>query len=262
MALRTIRATCHNRGEVSKALRNPARTVPLKWHMGEHILPGNPPVALILRRSARARRISLRVSALDGRVTLTLPPGVPEARALDFAGQKADWLRRQLRDRPDTVPVTIGATLPLGGVPMRIVSAPGAGVRTEGGRLLVPGPAGTAPARLRAWLRARARDRLAEASDRHAVALGRTYARITLRDTRSRWGSCSARSGLSYSWRLIMAPPEVLDYVAAHEVAHLAEMNHSPAFWATVARLMPGHAAPRRWLRDNGASLHRYRFGD
>ncbi|MGR3434759.1 MAG: M48 family metallopeptidase, partial [Shimia sp.] len=83
-----------------------------------------------------------------------------------------------------------------------------------------------------------------------------------LRDTRSRWGSCSAAGGLNYSWRLVMAPPEVLDYVAAHEVAHLAQMNHSPRFWAEVAGLMPGYEAPRGWLRRHGADLHRYRFGD
>jgi predicted metal-dependent hydrolase len=90
--------------------------------------------------------------------------------------------------------------------------------------------------------------------------LGRRFSRLSLRDTRSRWGSCSSRGGLSYSWRLILAPPDVLDYVAAHEVAHLAEMNHSPAFWALVARLCPGYQAPRGWLRREGAGLHRYRF--
>lgn len=230
--------------------------------MGDHILPGNPPVELVLRRSPRARRISLRVSALDGRVTLTLPPGVPERQALEFAGQKADWLRRQLRRQPDVVQVTIGTELPVGGETMQVVQSAGRGVRAEDGRLLVSGPTDTAPARLRAWLKARARDRLAEASDRYAAALGRDYTRITLRDTRSRWGSCTSMGGLMYSWRLIMAPPDVLDYVAAHEVAHLTEMNHSPAFWATVGRLMPGYDTPRRWLRQNGAGLHRYRFGD
>jgi predicted metal-dependent hydrolase len=91
--------------------------------------------------------------------------------------------------------------------------------------------------------------------------IGRPYSRITLRDTRSRWGSCTADGALMYSWRLAMAPPAVLDYVAAHEVAHLAQMNHSPAFWAVVARLVPGHAAPRRWLKLHGQTLHGPRFG-
>jgi len=232
--------------------------------MGQHFLPGNPPVALLLRRSARARRISLRVSGVDGRVTLTLPRGVAEGEALKFAHEKAGWLRQQLGKRPADMHVAAGAEIPLAGQAMRIALAPGdaRGVHARGDTLLVPGPAGALPARLRAWLKQLARERLAQASDRHAAALGRSYTRLTLRDTRSRWGSCSAQGGLMYSWRLILAPEDVLDYVAAHEVAHLAEMNHSPAFWATVARLKPGYDAPRRWLRENGAGLHRYRFGD
>ncbi|MEQ8898422.1 MAG: SprT family zinc-dependent metalloprotease [Roseovarius sp.] len=230
--------------------------------MGHHVLPGNPPVALILRRSARARRISLRVSGVDGRVTLTLPRGVAERKALEFAEEKASWLRKQLSQRPDEVLVGLGAELPVGGRPMRIVAGTGRSVKVHGDTLLVPGPPEAVPARLRAWLKAQARDRLACASDHYATALGRPYTRLTLRDTRSRWGSCSHDGGLMYSWRLILAPGEVLDYVAAHEVAHLAEMNHSPAFWETVDRLKPGYEPARRWLRDNGSSLHRYRFGD
>jgi predicted metal-dependent hydrolase len=118
------------------------------------------------------------------------------------------------------------------------------------------------PAAVAGVLKALARDRLTEASDRHAAALGRRYTRLTLRDTRSRWGSCSSAGALMYSWRLILAPPEVLDYVAAHEVAHLAQMNHSPAFWAEVARLCPSYPTHRTWLRRSGDTLHRYRFSD
>lgn len=230
--------------------------------MGHHVLPGNPPVELSLRRSPRARRISLRVSGLDGRVTLTLPRGVPEAEALDFARTKADWLRAQLAQRPVTVTVAHGLGIPVEGAEMRIAQGSGRRVVQDGTTLQVPGAPETAAARLEGWLKARARDRLAAASDHYAGLLGHGYTRITLRDTRSRWGSCSSSGALSYSWRLIMAPPEVLDYVAAHEVAHLAEMNHSPAFWAVVARLMPGYGAHRAWLRREGGALHRYRFSD
>ncbi|MFP4328432.1 MAG: M48 family metallopeptidase [Paracoccaceae bacterium] len=228
--------------------------------MGEWKLPGNPPIPVLLRRSARARRISLRVSALDGRVTLTLPRGMAEAEALAFARQKEAWLRGHLAGRPDEVAVTHGARVPVEGVPLTVAPAAGPAVRIAGGQLLVPGPSGRAGPALAGWLKARARDRLAAASDRHAAALGRPYARLTLRDTRSRWGSCSAAGGLNYSWRLILAPPAILDYVAAHEVAHLAEMNHSPAFWAVVERLYGDWRPARRWLHENGAGLHRYRF--
>ncbi len=228
--------------------------------MGQHFLPGTPPVAITLRRSARARRISLRVSGLDGQVTLTLPRGVSEAEALAFARSRAAWLRERLAARPEAVRVTAGTVLPVEGAARRIVPVPGRQVVLGAGLLQVPGPEAVLARRLEAWLRAQARDRLAAASDRYAALLGRGFSRLSLRDTRSRWGSCSSRGTLSYSWRLILAPPEVLDYVAAHEVAHLAEMNHSPAFWAEVARLCPGYQAPRAWLRREGAALHRYRF--
>ena len=102
--------------------------------------------------------------------------------------------------------------------------------------------------------------RLAQASDRHASALGLAHRAISLRDTRSRWGSCNHSGRLMFSWRLAMAPPDILDYVAAHEVAHRRHMDHSAAFWATVERIHGAYAGPRAWLRENGASLHRYRF--
>lgn len=228
--------------------------------MAGHSLPGDPPVPVILRRSPRARRISLRVSQLDGRVTLTLPKGVPEAEALEFAREKERWIRGHLQSRTEDVRVDVGVDIPVEGVPQRVVEGAGRGVRLQADGLAVPADA--AGRRLQGWLRDLARDRLVTASDGYAQALGRPYTRITLRDTRSRWGSCSSQGGLMYSWRLILAPPEVLRYVAAHEVAHLAEMNHSPAFWTLVEQLYGPYQAPRTWLRLNGAALHRFRFSD
>ncbi|PIE06623.1 MAG: zinc metalloprotease [Rhodobacterales bacterium] len=232
--------------------------------MGEQvILPGDPPIALDIRPSARARRLSLRVSRLDGRVTLTLPEGASRRHALGFAEDKAEWIRRQLADRPGAERPMPGGVLPFAGVDHQIVTGPGRGVRRVGGTIELPGrDPERSPARLLAFLKAEARGALAEAVDRHATTLGVSPKKLTLRDTRSRWGSCSAKGDLMFSWRLIMAPPEVLDYVAAHEVAHLLEMNHSRAFWATVARTCPGYEAPKRWLRQKGEALHRYRFRD
>lgn len=228
--------------------------------MGQHILPGNPPVALILRRSPQARQISLRVSRLDGRVTLTVPPGVPEDTALGFARDKESWLRKQLAAQSQIIQVTMGHDVPFAGELRRIVPGRDRRIALTDDQFAVPGPDESVAARLHAWLKAQARDRLAAASDTYASALGRPYTRLTIRDTRSRWGSCSSQGGLMYSWRLIMAPPDVLDYVAAHEVAHLAQMNHSPAFWAAVAQLYPDYERPRQWLRTHGVDLHRYRF--
>ncbi|MEM8728533.1 MAG: SprT family zinc-dependent metalloprotease [Pseudomonadota bacterium] len=226
--------------------------------MGEHVLSGAPPVPVVLRRSAQARRLSLRVSQLDGRVTLTLPRGVSEEEALAFAETKGDWVRSHLAARGGDVAIEPGAVVPIEGQLRDIRCGPGRSVRLEEGALVVP--SSRTAARVQGFLKELARDRLAAASDHHAAALGRRYTRLSLRDTRSRWGSCSSSGGLMYSWRLIMAPPWVLDYVAAHEVAHLAEMNHSPAFWAVVAELYGPCDGARRWLRTEGPGLHRYRF--
>jgi predicted metal-dependent hydrolase len=228
--------------------------------MGQHVLPGNPPVPLILRRSARARRISLRVSSLDGRVTLTLPSHLSDRAALAFAAEKEDWLRGHLSARSDDVVPLPGVSLPIEGAMRVITSGTGRTVRLFEDRIEVPGSADRVPARLAGYLRARARDQLAAASDHYSAQLGLPYSRLTLRDTRSRWGSCTQDGALMYSWRLILAAPEILQYVAAHEVAHLAEMNHSQDFWDVVQRLYGDYRGPRAWLRRNGADLHRYRF--
>jgi predicted metal-dependent hydrolase len=224
--------------------------------------PGGPEeLEITLRRSARARRLSLRVSGLDGTVTLTLPPRVPPQEGLAFARERADWIAQVLARVPQVARVAPGVALPVEGVARRVEPAPGRGpVRLAEGALVVPGDPAQAGVRLAAFLRALARDRLAVAVDRHAGALGRVPSSLTLRDTRSRWGSCTAAGGLMFNWRLVMAPPAVLDYVAAHEVAHLAEMNHSPRYWAVVARLLPGYEAPRRWLKAHGGALHGWRF--
>lgn len=226
------------------------------------LLPGDPPLEIRLRRSGRARRYSLRISQLDGRVTLTLPPRAPLQDGLAFLHEKADWIRGHLARHPEQVQVTLGAEVPFEGVPHRILPATLRRPRVQAGEILVPQSADQVGKRVEAVLKLAARDRLAAASDKYAARLGRGYGKLTLRDTRSRWGSCSSAGNLSYSWRLIMAPAPVLDYVAAHEVAHLQEMNHSAAFWAVVARLCPDYATHRAWLHENGAGLHRWRFAD
>ena len=226
--------------------------------MSAYHLPGNPPVPLVLRRSARAKRISLRISALDGRVTLTLPARLPAREALEFALEKEGWIRDHLARHPEVVEVGFGSLLPIEGQQREVVAGTKRGVQFEPERILV---GGDSPARsLERYLKELARDRLAAASDHYAAQVGRSYAKLSLRDTRSRWGSCSSAGTLMYSWRLIMAPTEVLSYVAAHEVAHLVEMNHSADFWAVVAQLYGDSSAARQWLRHEGSGLHRYRF--
>lgn len=229
--------------------------------MTRHLLPGEPPVEITLRRSARARRFSLRVSRLDGRVTLSMPARAREAEALRFAAEKAGWLREVLGEAPPRLGLDFGAAVPFEGRALSLRPAAVRAVRVEGEAMLAPPDAARLGPRVEAFLKFAARQRLQSACEIHAATLGRRFARITLRDTRSRWGSCTADGALMFSWRLIMAPPAVLDYVAAHEVAHLAEMNHSPAFWSVVRRLVPDYEDHRRWLKRHGTGLHRLDFG-
>ncbi|NEY90407.1 M48 family metallopeptidase [Tabrizicola oligotrophica] len=224
------------------------------------VLPGPPPLEITLRRSARARRFSLRVSRVDGRITLSLPVRAREAEAMAFARSQEGWLRDALARLPQTDFVGIGSEIPVEGRPVRLVRGEGRKIVLAGDSLQIPGDPAQAGARAQAWLKALARDRLVAASDHYAAVIGHQVARVTLRDTRSRWGSCSHDGALMYSWRLILAPPPVLAYVAAHEVAHMLEMNHSDRFWAVVERLYPGWQAERRWLHSHGTALHALRF--
>lgn len=219
-------------------------------------LQGDPPIEVLLRRSARAVRLSLRVSRLDGRVTLSLPDTVPRRTAERFLSQKADWVRRNVAEGPQAWVPAIGDRIPVAGQAAQIVEGrPSLAV----GEIRVD-PARPVPPQVAALLKAHARAHLVFACDRHAGALGRPYAKVTLRDTRSRWGSCTSAGNLMFSWRLAMAPPEILDYVAAHEVAHLVHMNHSRRFWQVVARLCPDYQTHRAWLQGPGRDLHAIRF--
>lgn len=224
-----------------------------------HVLPGDPPVVVTLRRSSRAKRFSLRVSRSDGRVSMSLPVWAPEEEALAFLHDRADWVRDHLDSAPPPRIARIGATIPICGRPVPVIAGQGRVARIEEGRVVVAEGPRQGP-RIKALLTAMARERLRTAVDRHAGTLGRPTGKLTLRDPRSRWGSCSSKGDLMFSFRLIMSPPEILDYVAAHETAHLVEMNHGPAFWSLCRRLCPQTETHRRWLRVHGAELLAWRF--
>ena len=147
-------------------------------------------------------------------------------------------------------------TIPILGEERVIVEGSGRTARLDGASLSVPGPPGRRPVKIRAFLKELARRELQAASLKYAKRVDRRFGKITLRDTRSRWGSCTSTGNLMYSWRLAMAPLPVLDYVAAHEVAHLVHLDHSPAYWQTVATLLPGYQRHRDWLKRHGAGLH------
>ena len=220
----------------------------------------NPALAVELKRSRRARRLSLRVSSVDARVTLTMPSHVSAQAAQAFVDEKSDWIASAVARCETPVFVRIGQTVPIGGQVFPIVAGSGRAAKLQVDRIEAPeGKEGPA---VKALVKHMARARLAAAVDRFASALGREPGRLTLRDTRSRWGSCTSEGNLMFSWRLILAPADVLTYVAAHEVDHLQHMDHSLAFWRAVEDLYSDYREPRAWLRHNGAGLHRYKFQD
>jgi hypothetical protein len=218
-------------------------------------------VALWVRRERRSRRITLSLDPTEGGTfRLSLPARVPLSEGLAFAEEKRRWILQQLDGLPPRIPFAPGETVPVLGQPHVIVHDPAArrGVWRDAGVIRVSGFAEHVPRRVRDFLKREARATLTERAHDKAGRLDRPIARISLRDTRSRWGSCSSDGGLSFSWRLILAPEEVLDYVVAHEVAHLMHHDHGAKFWALVTDLTPSVDAPRRWLRAHGPELHRY----
>lgn len=223
------------------------------------------PVPVEVRVSARARRLSMRVDAARNIVRISTPPRVSEGDIRLFISRHLDWLDKRLSVVPDRMPFADGAVLPILGIDHMIRHSTHAGrrpvqVSLPDGRheLHVGGEAEFLARRVGDYLKALARHHLAERSRAKAALLGLTVRTVTVRDTRSRWGSCSPDGSLSFCWRLILAPDPVFDYVVAHEVAHLREMNHSARFWALCASLTDRVDGPRDWLRANGARLHRY----
>ncbi len=211
------------------------------------------------RRSARARRISLRIDPYGGTVVVTLPLRVGVRAGIALLTNHADWVSDRLAALPDAVALTDDALVPICGVPHRIRHLPQArgGAWLDNGELFVTGRPEFLARRVKDFLRAEARRRLAALTVAKAQSADLHPRRLTVKDTRSRWGSCAADGSLSFSWRLVMAPAFVQDYVAAHEVAHLRHMNHGKRFWALVERLTPHTATAVPWLRTEGTRLLR-----
>ena len=216
---------------------------------------------LVIRVSPRARRLLLRVDATARRVELVLPRGVAAERGFKFLAAQRGWIAARLAALPVPVAFAPGAVVPLFDVPHRICleNNPAAPAISVGdGEIRVRGAPEHVARRVRDHLTRLARQELGRRARIYAAEIGRKVTRIGVRDTRSRWGSCSAAGALSFSWRLVLAPEAVVDYVVAHEVAHLAEMNHGPRFWQLVRTMVPDTAAPRAWLKRHRSRLFSY----
>ena len=221
-------------------------------------LPGGA-VPVAWRRSGRARRVSLRIDPREARVVVTLPPRAGRAAGVAFLRTHADWVAHSLARLPGAVPLADGGSVTLGGVAHLIRHVPGerGGAWIEAGIIHVAGGPEHVARRVRDLLRREAGRRLGAQALAKAALAGLAPRRIAIKDTRSRWGSCAADGTLMFSWRLVMAPEHIQDYVVAHEVAHLRHMNHGKHFWSLVEQLTPHRDVAVAWLAAEGVRLHR-----
>lgn len=222
---------------------------------------GDPRILYVL--SDRARRVSLKVKASEREVHVVVPGIRHFKSALKFARDSADWIDVQLEALPPPQPFIPGEDILYRGLSYRLIKPEGRGrasVDDVNRKIIVPSPdLESFPGRVRRFLIREARAELEAATHHYAAKLGKPIGKISVRDTASRWGSCITRKGeghINYSWRLICAPASVLDYVAAHECAHLIEANHSQAFWDVCASINDNVKTSKKWLNQNGAHLH------
>jgi predicted metal-dependent hydrolase len=217
-----------------------------------------------IKRHRQARRFTLRVLTATREVLLTIPPRGSLKEAKSFAEKNGEWIAARLTHIPAAAPFRHGEFVPIRGTMHRIChrcdERGTVWTESSGGTnlLCVAGQSPHVRRRVSDFLKREAKRDLMQASRRYADDLGVSFKSLSVRDQLSRWGSCSSTGALSFSWRLILAPPFVLQYLAAHEIAHLVEMNHSPRFWRILDDLCPGAERAKQWLDAHGAGLHRY----
>lgn len=228
-----------------------------------HLTLAGQQVPLNVSRHHNARRMTLRYDAQRRQIKLTLPPRAPLRLAAGFLREKEAWLAAQITRHPEPLAFAHGAVLPVLGTSLTLhhMNTLRGRVQRIDDRLHIPCPPDALPRRTEDWLKAELRAEIIREATTMAAILSVKFRRVSLRDTSSRWGSCSSEGNLSFCWRLVFAPREILSYIIAHEVAHLREMNHSPAFWAEVANLHPPYKQSRAWLTKNASELHRYGNG-
>jgi len=222
------------------------------------LFPGGP-ANVCWRRSAKARRVSLRIDATNGQVVVTLPLRGGRAAGMALLTDNAAWVAARLAELPEKTRFAAGESVMIDGEPHPIEPRPDArgGAWIGDGKLVVTGAPEFLARRVHDFLRVEARRRFAAQALAKAQTAGLTARRVTVKDTRTRWGSCSPDGVLMFCWRLVMAPPFVQDYVVAHEVAHLRHMNHGPSFWALTDELSPHRTRAVAWLHEDGPRLLR-----
>jgi predicted metal-dependent hydrolase len=226
---------------------------------------GERSMALTIVRSARAKRLTLRIEPGGRGLKVTVPPSVAQRDIDAFLSRQEGWLLSKLPLIPVETALRVGHKVPIGGVAHAIVHEFGRGTThlrsgDTGPEIVVHGDTGSAARRVADYLKKRAKQDIPPLVARHAAAADRKAGTIRFKDTSSRWGSCSSQGNLNFSWRIMMAPPAVINYLVAHEVAHLVHMDHSPQFWAQCEALCPDMDRCKRWLKRNGPKLQAIGF--
>ncbi len=219
------------------------------------------PEHVIIKKSPRARRIALRLDPKDQRFHLILPKGISMRRAQRFAEEHEGWMQEKLRDLPTRIEFRHGTALPILGKRVTIHISKKKfrpAICIEGRKLLVSENDADTAGRIERFLRKFVQAELEILSREKAARIRKKVKSVTVRDPKTRWGSCSSSGALSYSWRIVFAPYVALDYLVAHEVAHLRHMDHSDKFWALCEDLADNYEAGHAWMRENGQELRRY----
>ena len=248
-------------------LRKPVRSAPpvAPLERTHHVAGRELPLRIV--ENQRARRLTLRIDAGGQGLRITVPPGLADREVDQFLRRHQGWLEARLEKLPDRPQLRPGAKVPVRGVPHLIVHEPGrrgsVAVETVHGApaLVVHGDRAHLQRRIADFLKREAKRDIEPLVVKHAAVVGRRAKAIRYKDTTSRWGSCSSDGNLSFSWRIMMAPPAVIDYLVAHEVAHLKEMNHGPKFWKLCRDLCPRTDEAKAWLKRNGSALQAIGFG-
>ena len=221
-----------------------------------------PQIRVAIRRVRNSTRLSLRVSSISENVTLTAPLNTKQDVLLRFLESKETWLKDKLLKISDKkLQVDIGGLIPIFGSKKQLeICSESLNVRIIGNSIRIPISVSKPGLSVENYLKKLAMEELTNVTNYYCDKLGVSYSSIKLRDTRSRWGSCSSNSNLMFSWRLIMAPKNVIRYLVAHEVTHLKHFNHSSDFWFEVRSIFGPYENERKWLRTEGTNLHFYKF--
>lgn len=216
-----------------------------------------------IKRSKKARRLALRLDPQERVVNLIVPPYMPLHKAYFFAQTHAVWVRETLDNLAPPIPFVHKAVLSIFGDPVRLhieydPDMTRTTIKLDGDVLRVRSWQEDPTNRITAFLKKMAREGLADIASEKASVIRRKITSVTVRDTKSRWGSCAQDGSLSFSWRLIFAPYEAIDYVVAHEVAHLMHMDHGPKFWALCEKLSMNYEDGKTWMQSRGNELMRY----